>query len=472
MIKKLMSIVLSAVIFLSVLSGCQSIIEGDKSDNIRYYTVKEQWTIGDGWIYEYNKHCKYDEDKIEIVEFESTEALKNRLTTELMSGGGPDLMNEATFLSADLSIEKLIDMGAFMDLNELIESDNSDDKIELTEQNQKALESGVAGGKRICIPLYYVPNFLMTTQEKCSKYLYKKTLSMSFNALIDLYEKISSESTDKRLYRYSDSDNLESLLISYIDSNVDLVNKKSTLDSTKFKDTVTRIDKLIKKYSRNTQENQESVIDLTDEIDPDCYIFEDMISQSPYDIYSSIVYTEQRGDTPIIVGTPSGSPDTLSANISESVFVNKNCTKKEKVLKAVKFAMSEETQSNQVGAEIERYNPMFAAYSGNLFPVNNKAFEKLMNTADSFTYNTKDSYYEGDDDGIPDDDKEQAAASDESKKMLHNALESISSYELDTYLYYNTQVIYELFQSYLKNEITVDKFINDLKSKTKIYLEE
>ena len=52
MIKKLMSIVLSAVIFLSVLSGCQSISEGDKSDNIRYYTVKEQWTIGDGWIYE------------------------------------------------------------------------------------------------------------------------------------------------------------------------------------------------------------------------------------------------------------------------------------------------------------------------------------------------------------------------------------------------------------------------------------
>lgn len=115
---------------------------------------------------------------------------------------------------------------------------------------------------------------------------------------------------------------------------------------------------------------------------------------------------------------------------------------------------------------------MFVAYSGNLFPINNKAFEKLMNTADSFKYNTKDSYYEGDDDGIPDDDKEQAAASDESKKMLHNALEIISSYELDTYLYYNTQVIYELFQSYLKNEITVDKFINDLKSKTKIYLEE
>ena len=389
-----------------------------------------------------------------------------------MSGGGPDLMNEATFLSADLSIEKLIDMGAFMDLNELIESDNFNDKIELTEQNQKALECGVVDGKRFCIPLYYMPNFLMTTQEKCSKYMYEKTLSLSYDALIDLYEKISSESTDKRLYKYSDNSNLESLLISYIDSNVDLVNKASTLDSIKFKDTVTRIDKLIKKYSRNTKGNQESVIDLSDEIDHDSYIFEDMIAQSPYDIYSSIVYTEQRGNMPIIVGTPSSEPDTLSANITESVFVNKNCTKKERVLKAIEFAMSEETQSNQVGAEIDRYDPMFAVYSGNLFPVNNKAFEKLMNTADSFSYNTKDSYYEGDDDGIPDDDKEQAAVSDESKKMLHTALKNISDYELDTYLYYNTQVIYELFQSYLKNEITVEKFISDLRSKTKIYLEE
>lgn len=470
MAKRILCFIISSILLLSVLSGCESSDKAEISNNITYYKVKDGWSRGESWIYDYNKSCD-NEDKIEIVEFESTEALKNRLTTELMTGGGPDLLNEAMFVSANLSIEKLIDMGAFMDLNELIESDNSDDKIDLTEQNQKALESGVLNGKRFCVPLYYVPNFIMTTKEKYSKYMNEKTLSLSYDALIDLFDKIN-ESEDIRLYKYSDSSNFENLLISYIDSNIDLVNKTSTLDSEKFKDTVTRIDKLIKKYSHNTKDNNESVINWTEEIDHDSYIFEDMIAQSPYDIYSRIVYTEQRGDTPIIVGTPTGGPDTLSANITESVFVNKNCTKTDKVLKAIKFAMSEETQSEQVGAEIERYNPMFAAYSGNLFPVNNKSFEKLMNTADSFTYNTKDSYYEGDDDGIPDDDKEQAAVSDESRNMLHNALESISSYELDTYWYYNTQVIYELFQSYLRNEITVDKFISDLKSKTKIYLEE
>lgn len=470
MAKRILCFIISSILLLSVLSACENTVGAELSDNITYYKVKDSWSGGEGWIYDYNKSCD-DEDKIEIVEFDSVEALKNRLTTELMTGGGPDLLNEAMFVSANLSIEKLIDMGAFMDLNELIESDNSDDKIDLTEHNQKALESGVLNGKRFCIPLYYVPNFIMTTKEKYSKYMNEKTLSLSYDALIDLFDKIN-ESEDIRLYKYSDSSNLENLLISYIDSNIDLVNKTSTLDSEKFKDTVTRIDKLIKKYSHNTKDNNESVINWAEEIDPDSYIFEDMIAQSPYDIYSGIVYTEQRGDTPIIVGTPTGSPNTISANITESVFVNKNCTKKDKVLKAVKFAMSEETQSEQVGAEIESYNPMFAAYSGNLFPVNNKSFEKLMNTADSFTYNTKDSYYEGDDDGIPDDDKEQAAVSDESRNILHNALESISSYELDTYWYYNTQVIYELLQSYLKNEITVDKFISDLKSKTKIYLEE
>lgn len=470
MAKRILCFIISSILLLSVLSACENTVGAELSDNITYYKVKDSWSGGEGWIYDYNKSCD-DEDKIEIVEFDSVEALKNRLTTELMTGGGPDLLNEAMFVSENLSIEKLIDMGAFMDLNELIESDNSDDKIDFTEQNQKALESGVLNGKQLCIPLYYVPNFIMTTKEKYSKYMNEKTLSLSYDALIDLFDKIN-ESEDIRLYKYSDSSNLENLLISYIDSNIDLVNKTSTLDSEKFKDTVTRIDKLIKKYSHNTKDNNESVINWTEEINPDSYIFEDMIAQSPYDIYSGIVYTEQRGDTPIIVGTPTGSPDTLSANITESVFVNKNCTKTDKVLKAIKFAMSEETQSEHVGAEIERYNPMFAAYSGNLFPDNNKSFEKLMNTADSFTYNTKDSYYEGDDDGIPDDDKEQAAVSDESRNMLHSALESISSYELDTYWYYNTQVIYELFQSYLRNEITADKFISELKSKTKIYLEE
>lgn len=470
MIKRIFFFIISAILLLSVLSDCKNLGETESAECITYYKVKDGWSRGESWIYDYNKSCD-EEDKIEIVEFESAEALKNKLTTELMTGGGPDIMNEAMFVSADLSIEKLLNMGAFMDLNELFESDSSDDKIDLTEQNQKALESGVLDGKRFCIPLYYVPNFIMTTKEKYSKYMNEKTSSLSFDALIDLSDKIT-KSENIKLYKYSDSNNLESLLISFIDSNVDLVNKTSSLDSGKFNETVARIDKLIKKYSQSTKENQERVIDWTEEIDPDSYIFEDMIAQSPYDIYSGIVYIEQRGDTPIIIGTPSNNPDTLSANIMESVFVNKNCNKTDKVLKAIKFAISEETQSEQVGAEIERYNPMFAAYSGSLFPVNNKSFEKLMNTADSFTYNTKDSYYEGDNDGIPDDDKEQSAVSDESKKMLHEALESISDYKLDTYWYYNTQVIYELFQGYLKSEITLDKFVGDLKSKTKIYLEE
>ena len=279
MAKRILCFIISSILLLSVLSACENTVGAELSDNITYYKVKDSWSGGEGWIYDYNKSCD-DEDKIEIVEFDSVEALKNRLTTELMSGGGPDLMNEAMFVSANLSIEKLIDMGAFMDLNELIESDNSDDKIDLTEQNQKALESGVLNGKRFCIPLYYVPNFIMTTKEKYSKYMNEKTLSLSYDALIDLFDKIN-ESEDIRLYKYSDSSNLENLLISYIDSNIDLVNKTSTLDSEKFKDTVTRIDKLIKKYSHNTKDNNESVINWTEEIDPDSYIFEDMIANLP-----------------------------------------------------------------------------------------------------------------------------------------------------------------------------------------------
>lgn len=471
--KRTFCLLLTVLIISLAFFGCSG--EDDdtrQSDKITYYTVKDTYSIGTGWIYDYNKACKNEDDEIEIVEFESADALKNKLTTELMSGGGPDIMNELMIDLAGLSIEKLIAMEAFMDLNELINSDTSDDKIDISEHNQKALESGISDGKRFCIPLYYIPKFLLTTKEKYSKYINSSTPSLSYDDMLSLCEKLLTDESDIYLYTYYDTYNLQGILLDYIDDNVDLINKTADFDKPEFKENISRIDKLIKEYGDDQSVDEEILIDLTEEVDPNKYIFENMASTTPYEIYSSIVFLEQRGETPQIVGSASSDTETFSAQISESIYVNKNTTKQDKVLKALKYALSEETQSEIVGAEIEKYNPMFQSYTGYLFPVNNNSFEKLMNTADSFTYNTEDSYYVGDDDGIPDDDKEQAPVSDESKELLHNALNNISKYELDTYLYYNTSIIDELVDSFVKHEITVDKFISDLKSKTKIYLEE
>ncbi|MCQ4021665.1 MULTISPECIES: ABC transporter substrate-binding protein [unclassified Ruminococcus] len=473
MIKKILCIFISAFLLLSGFWGCVNSDSNEKIDNITYYTVQNYSSLGGGWIYEYNKQCENEEDKIEIVEFENNEALKNKLTTELMTGDGPDLIDEKTIQNADLSIEKLIEMGAFMDLNELIGSDTDEDKIDFSDYNQKALESGFINGKRFCIPLYYTPNLLLTTQQKYSKYINRNTPALSYNDMLNLCDEISNNQ-EIWLFSFWDTYYLQGLLLDYIDDNLDLLNKTSNFDTSEFDEMISRFDKLIMQEGKDKKGSEESeqYINLTEEVDPSSYIFEYGISFSPYDMYSSIVFSEQRGETPLLLGCVTNDTSILSANISKSIFVNSNSKKNEKLLKAIKYALSEECQNNQVGAEIEKYNPMFAAYTGSLFPVNLNSFNKLMNNADSFKYNSKDSYYVGDDDGIPDNDKEQAEVSEESQKMVHNALSNISKYELDTYWYYNTSVIGDLIESYMNSEIRVDKFVSGLKSKTKLYLEE
>lgn len=470
--KKMLCFILSVLLISLPLFGCGG--EEDNTvhtNNITYYTIKDTYSLGSDWVYDYNKSCENDGDKIEIVEFESKDALKSKLTTELMAGGGPDLMDEFTIDSAGLSIEKLIETDAFYNLDELINEDESNEKIDLTKLNPKALESGISNGKRFCIPLYYIPKFLLTTEEKFSKYINSNEKALSYNDILSLSDKLLNDETGMSLYPYDTLSNFEGLLLDYIDDNVDLINKTMSFDDSQFEKNISKIDKLIKQYG-NDKSGDNTAIDLTEEIAPDSYIFENMSILTPYVIYSNIVLIEQRGETPKLIGTPSSDTETMSAQITASIFVNRNTTKQRKVLKALKYAISEETQNKTVGAEIEEYNPMFQSSTGCFFPTNNKSFEMLMKTANSFSYNTKDSYYQGDSDGVPDTDVQQASVSDKSKEMFNTFLESITNYKLDTYLYYNGSIINELVSGLVEGEITVDKFISELKSKTKIYLEE
>lgn len=471
--KKLFCLLLSVLLAALALFGCGNGNDAEENmDKLTYYTVAGTYYLNEEFIYNYNKACENEEDKVEIIEFESVDALKNKLTTELMSGGGPDIMTENLFKSSELSIQKLISMGAFLDINTLVDEDQSENKIDWSDYNQKALESGVSDGKRFCVPLYFIPNFLLTSEEKYSKYIGGENFSLSFDEAINLCERLYNEDNEVTIDPYSAYFEFDGLLLDYIDDNVDLINKTYNFDSNEFKNAAAKMKQL--KTQLGQEENDEIVLggEGYEPPDPDSYIFEMQDIASPYFIYSNMVYIEQRGEKPIIVGSPTGDSSKLNAQISGSVYVNKNTDKRDKALKLIKYALSEESQNETVGANIETYDPNFEECSGYFFPINNKSFEKLMNTAESFTYNKIESYYDGDDDGIPGSDAEQAEVSENSKSLLRTALNNISEFNLDVYYYYNTSVIGELTSSYFNGEISEEKFLSDLNSKTKIYLEE
>ena len=83
------------------------------------------------------------------------------MSTEIMAGEGPDIIS----LNQNLPFEKLIENEAFLDINSLINNDETKDKIELDEYNSFIMNVGVYDGKRYIVPLSYGMDVLVSTQE-------------------------------------------------------------------------------------------------------------------------------------------------------------------------------------------------------------------------------------------------------------------------------------------------------------------
>jgi len=83
-------------------------------------------------------------------------AFNTSLYTELMAGTGPDILFPGDMFRSD--IQKVVSAGVFMDLNELIESD---DGFDLDGFIKPVIESGVFNGKRYFMPYSYRINGLI-----------------------------------------------------------------------------------------------------------------------------------------------------------------------------------------------------------------------------------------------------------------------------------------------------------------------
>ena len=431
MMKKLISVIL----FMMIMTGftaCGNSITEDSGNKITFYTIKNWYSITEGSsIWDYNKHCTDSDKIIEIVEFETAEELKNKLSTELMSGGGPDLISADCLSAAGISYEKLIEQGCFADINEIIEADTSQDKINLSDYNENALQSGVIKGNRYYIPFYYMPNFYVASQQDLEKYISADTKSLSYNDLIKINDKIIEEKSDKVITL-----NADGYLWSYVYDNVDFLNKSYSFD-VEFSKTAEKLKEL--KSSGNEIKEE---------------IFNEFVI-SPYQIYEYCAEIEKSGDNVKLIGKPSTNTDVLSAQLCDIYFINKNSRKKQELMEFIKFALSEEEQNNVTGAGIEKYDNTTSYYNGSYFPVNKESYKTLMNNAKEIKYLD-----------------DTAKISNKSSEYLENMLGQISDYQFPQSTNYMTEVGSELINDYVNGKISTQKFTESLKSKTKIYMEE
>ena len=446
---------LQFIITVFAFSGCGESTASSNSSKLTYCAYNED-AICD-IIERYNKYCKkhYDESyQIEIVEYDSLEEMYTIMATEFMSGDGPDIIS----LDQPLPFEKLIENHAFADVDELINTYGSN--IDFNDYNTKVMKSGIVNRKRYFVPFFYCPNIFISTQEKLKEY----DLNFSDFSYKELSRQLSQEKVSCSLFG-NESDNY-SLLYSFIDSYVNFDNKTTNFDTNSFLENIDYIKKLI----NNDNTNENVYYDLYNSENNGCILstprllFGGTIGGIKTAYYNIFLQNK----TPAIL--PNFSYENkITAYVECGIAINQNSDKKDKALRFIEYCLSEDVQEYWCGS---RSDKGFSGTNEISLPVNNKAFDYAVKveTAEEWDYN---------EDGEFDEEEKEFSENVDSIfwKDYLGIIDDISGCTLYNYknlktTYYNSSVIVDIVDKYLKGDISKEKFIRQLTAATEIYLTE
>lgn len=442
---------LQFIITVFVFSGCGESTASSNSSKLTYCAYNEDI------IERYNKYCTkhYDESyQIEIVEYDSLEEMYTIMATEIMSGDGPDIIS----LDQPLPFEKLIENHAFADVDELINTYGSN--IDFNDYNTKVMESGIVNRKRYFVPFFYCPNIFISTQEKLKEY----DLNFSDFSYRELSRQLSQEKVSCSLFG-NESDNY-SLLYSFIDSYVNFDNKTTNFDTNSFLENIDYIKKLI----NNDNTNENVYYDLYNSENNGCILstpkllFGGTIGGVKTAYYNIFLQNK----TPAIL--PNFSYENkITAYVECGIAINQNSDKKDKALRFIEYCLSEDVQEYWCGS---RSDKGFSGTNEISLPVNNKAFDYAVEveTGEEWDYN---------EDGEFDEEEKEFSENVDSIfwKDYLDIIDDISGCTLYNYknlktTYYNSSVIGDIVDKYLKGDFSKDKFIRQLTAATEIYLTE
>lgn len=446
----------------------------------------------------YNSYCMLNgegENSVTVVKFDSRDRMIQQMSTEIMAGGGPDIV----VLDNELPISKLIDQGAFVDMNTFIENDKSEKALDMKNYNESLMDTGVYNGKRYMMPMLYRPDIFITNTSLMEEYGIDKTTKPTYKTIGDVFEKLqNSEKTVSLLEGYQSS---KEILLQYINDNIDKEKLTTSFDTKEFKETVETLKKLITKDMKG-EDTEHSVDDNTclfakgsfntesgiytpinyalnnmRGISTDTFRYYDLdektLEEYAWEFYNSddfdplngwennqklfenFVYEKEQDN--FLKGISNTAHTTFIDGITENkdisrgivtcgFMINANSDKQEKAYKFIKYSL---------GERMQRFISYDTTYGETYnLPVNNEA---LKNAYTDMGY----------------EEKRVNRITKESSFMERyiNHIKNINTFEVRDG-YYNDKVIGDLTDDYLEGKISVDNFITNLNSKTKIYLYE
>ncbi|MEE0914666.1 MAG: ABC transporter substrate-binding protein [Ruminococcus sp.] len=432
-----------------ILPACST--EEIKTTKLTYYALEED-VESKAWFYKliqrYNKYCtKYlDESyQIEVVPFESESEMNLKMSTEIMAGGGPDIMNTKQMLP----FEKLVENGSLLDINSIIENDESDNQLDFNNYNSIVMNSGVFDGKRYIIPLYYKVNYLVSSESKLRNFNFsiKNGTAFTYKKVDEFYESFFTVQDNISFF-----DNqfgvywidVYDLFYSFINSYIDFESKQVYFDTEEFRNALPYMKQLTIKVKEETNNNK-----LND------YLFYDFYSTTSPQILSGAYAREsEEGESLVITRGFLRDEDEYSANIQMGIAINNNTDYADKALEFIKFALSENTQGYFIGINSKNNNMNLQ------LPVNNKVFKSLKEKSDEYTDDF--GYVIG-----------YGASDNEFIQCCFDMIENITECEIYENLngtYFGTSVISEIVMDYLNDSISEEKFIRQLTSATYMYM--
>ena len=432
------------------------------SEQLTYYYTEQYMDQMVEIIKRYNRWCNShstEDMKIKLVEFEDYDTMSERLNIEVMSGGGPDLFSNYM----NLPFEKLIQNGAFRDLNGLIKSDTSEDRIDLDNYNQTIMDAGIYDGKRYYLPAFYRVDTIVGYEQVFEKYHMptQQGYQLTFENMEDVFSDYLQNPGEYYFMSdelWSGGANADSVILKLIHSRVDFEKKTTSFDDD-FKEKLTFLMKLKEHSSTSLFE---------DTGDPDSYEVKPFLF-SYFDTHSNPVWMERTQST--TEDDPDNSTDrkvlyscfekddsTYTAGIDYAIFVNASTKKDDKILAFLKYLLGEHLQNLYAGT----YEEYWYGGGADCLPVLNSAFEGCV----------RDSYNINNDEGTPIGKKDELDPTTQALLTHIERINSVTLYSNRCHDYYTNNVVLPILQDYFDGKISIDKFAENLTTATKIYIEE
>lgn len=457
--RKLSAIILLAVMVLCpVLSACDAMQMTD-SDKLTFYCVGEGGDELYEFLKKYNKYCAVNdtfEDSVEFIQFESYNEMNSALATELMAGGGPDIMS----LTQTYPFEKLVRNNSLADINEIVENYGVD--VDFSQFNKSIMDSGVIDGKRCILPLYYRMNVLYTTESKLKELGFDPE-TLNYEAILEAYE--NGKIKKPLINPYS----ADAFFLTFIRQYIDFYEGTADFESDEFRDLAEGFKAAIlngKTYAELLSYEPEASEDWLEPQDNSDFVFS--ANESNYyggslttyalDYLSALEY----GQDPPMLFPDYNRNGEVTASIEVGFAINANCKKMDKAAKLIEYLLSDSSQG-YFGGGREDTNSM-----GLSLPVKNSVFENSVKEAIGFN-----KFYWGYEFNSDSVEKKNKAINEEYLPMIER-ISSCNLYgynsQLKSHLYQN--VIGEIVTDYLNGKITTNKFVQRLTSAVTIYMSE